>query len=153
MGTTTTKATAANLIQITPPPTSTFGTRKEFTTQFGNKLQGLFITWKHEIATATGDVATAKLDIDVIFHWYNNAIESTSSVGVTKKFFWWELMILNPVEEDYFTMLKDAWVSWLSVDSQASTPAGKDTFTIKFVDDTVADNITNKRFALSDWAY
>ena len=110
MGTTTTK-TAANLIQITAPPLSTQGTRKDFTTQFGNQLQGLFVTWKHEIASKTGDVATAKLDIDVDFHWYNNAIDS--GAAVYPKYMVWELMIMNPVEEDYFIVLKDAWVSTL----------------------------------------
>ncbi len=118
MGTTTTK-TAANLIQITAPPLSTQGTRKDFTTQFGNQLQGLFVTWKHEIASKTGDVATAKLDIDVDFHWYNNAIDSGSVIVTAPattpypKYMVWELMIMNPVEEDYFTVLKDSWVSTL----------------------------------------
>ena len=112
MGTTTTK-TAANLIQITAPPLSNQGTRKDFTTQFGNQLQGLFVTWKHEIASKTGDVATAQLQIDVDFHWYNNAIDSASTVALTTKYMVWELMIMNPVEEDYFTVLKDAWVSTL----------------------------------------
>lgn len=112
MGTTASKTTT-DLIKITSPEISTFGTRKDFTTQFGNQIQGLFVTWKHEIASKTGDVATAKLDIDVDFHWYNNLIDSTSSVSKTTKYMVWELMIMNPVEEDYFTVLKDAWVSTL----------------------------------------
>ena len=61
-------------------------------------------------------MATAKLDIDVDFHWYNNAIDSGAVSTPTPpypKYFVWELMIMNPVEEDYFIVLKDAWVSTL----------------------------------------
>ena len=55
MTTTTTAAATA----VTTIPTSAIGTRSEFTTIFGNEVQGMYITFKNEAASKTGDAATA----------------------------------------------------------------------------------------------
>jgi hypothetical protein len=68
---TTTAATTAAKI-----PTSALGTRSEFTSIFGNEVQGMYVTFKNEAASKTGDAATAKLAVNIDFHWYNNSVDS-----------------------------------------------------------------------------
>lgn len=65
-----------------------------------------------------------------------------------KKYFTWELIILNPDEANYFSVLKDSWESTLVMET---TPAGAntlDTLTVKFVDDSDATNAAASRYSL-----
>lgn len=76
MGTISSTPAVGTPVKILPVPISNLGTRKAFTTQFGNNNQGLFITWGNEISSATGDAASAEMQVDLDFHWYNNAIDT-----------------------------------------------------------------------------
>jgi hypothetical protein len=137
MGTTATTAASGSPVTISPIPTSTLGTRKAFTTQFGNMVEGLYITWGNTISSATGDAASAEMQIDLDFHWYNNSIDSialaTNPLGViagTNKNFVWEIMILNPDATTYFLILKDSWEGTLTAATTASSPT--DLLTVKW---------------------
>lgn len=113
----------------------------------------MYVTWSHDIPSATGDVATAKLAVDVDFHWYNNAIDSAGGSALTK-YMVWELMVLNPDETNYFTLLKDSWESTLIVSGSSPGANTLDTLTVKFVDnnDGGANEAAN-RYSLQDFAY
>ena len=70
----TTTATTTSAI-----PTSSLGFRTEFTSIFGNEVQGMYIKFTNEAASKTGDAATAKLGVNVDFHWYNNNVNSSKA--------------------------------------------------------------------------
>lgn len=113
----------------------------------------MFVTWSHDIPSATGDATTAKLDVDVDFHWYNNAIESAGGAAMTK-YMVWELMVLNPDETNYYTLLKDSWESTLQVDGSSPGANTLDTLTVKFVNDNdLGVNAAANRYSLADFAY
>ena len=135
MGTTTSTAAAGTPVKILPVPTSNLGTRKAFTTQFGNNVQGLFITWGNEISSAAGDAASAEMQVDLDFHWYNNAIDSLPALGnpntvtTTPHDFVFEIFVLNPDVSTYFLILRDSWKGTLTVTATAGTP---DALTVKW---------------------
>ena len=135
MGTTTSTAAAGTPVKILPVPTSNLGTRKAFTTQFGNNVQGLFITWGNEISSAAGDAASAEMQVDLDFHWYNNAIDSLPALGnpntvtTTPHDFVFEIFVLNPDVSTYFLILRDSWKGTLTVTAAAGTPY---TLTVKW---------------------
>lgn len=116
---TTASTTATSLITISKPATSAGGNRSEILTQFGNALQGLYITWKHETANATGDVANGIMEVTLNFHWYNNDI----ATGETHNpYMLWQVDILNPDEAKYKTVLRDTWQGTFEVSTTAGTP-------------------------------
>lgn len=137
MGTTASTAATGSPVKISPIPTSTLNTRKAFTTQFGNMVEGLYITWGNSITSATGDAANAEMQVDLDFHWYNNSIDTvpvgtnpnTVPVGTPKDFIW-EIMILNPDESTYFLILKDSWEGKLTATNTATSPT--DSLTVKW---------------------
>jgi len=135
MGTTTSTAAAGTPVKILPVPTSNLGTRKAFTTQFGNNVQGLYITWGNEISSAAGDAASAEMQVDLDFHWYNNAIDSLPALGnpntvtTTPHDFVFEIFVLNPDVSTYFLILRDSWKGTLTVTATAGTP---DALTVKW---------------------
>lgn len=61
-------------------------------------VEGLYITWTNDISSLTGDAATAEMQIDLDFHWYNNSIDSTIATTALANdlYFVWEIMVLNP---------------------------------------------------------
>jgi len=153
MGTTTSTAAAGTPVKILPVPTSNLGTRKAFTTQFGNNVQGLFITWGNEISSAAGDAASAEMQVDLDFHWYNNAIDSLPigdnpntvfNIVSTPKDFVFEIFILNPDVSTYFLILRDYWKGTLTVTATAGTP---DALTVKW--SAAADPLFDGAFELA----
>lgn len=117
MGTTT---SVDYLVKITAPPVSNLGYRNSFTTQFGNQLQGMFITWSNDASSDTGDATTATMNVQVNFHWYNTELDSTNPT--VTKYMSWDIIVLNPDPATYVGALKDSWNGWLQFDTTTGTP-------------------------------
>lgn len=118
MGTTASTATTS-LVTITTPAKSAGGNRSEILTQFGNALQGLYISWKHETANATGDAVSGIMEATLNFHWYNNDI----ATGETHTpYMLWQIDILNPDAAMYKTVLRDTWQGTFVVATTAGAP-------------------------------
>lgn len=112
----------------------------------------MYVTFKNEAASKTGDAATAKLAVNIDFHWYNNDVSSVSAVDPGKVFSW-ELQIYSPYEANYFNVLRDGWAGDLKVFSPAAIVSQADTITVKWIDDSITTNATNNYYSLDDIAY
>lgn len=103
---------------------------------FGTKVQGMHINWHHVASSETGDANTGTMQLDVTFNWYNNDVASQNSAVTTNDIVTWYLDIQNPIDVNYYKVLKDSIIGAFKATVTLGAP---DTISLGFAVDDVTD--------------